>query len=1060
MLAGALGSRLVTKAMIVCAALGLTFAWRLDRAVGTAYELEWVADGDGLRLPTQFWVVAHAGVGLVSVGLLVGAALLWRRRAFGTFFDGVLGMTSLIAATVAVVLAAGAAVARAGAAEGVGKGSLSAVVALDLLALATVGSLALATGNLVYGGDGGLTGVFRRVFQRQRMNVVVVLALTAALAFVGDTSGQAIDSMRSWSPLVFDAEGAVWSSVGAARLTLGLSAALLLSLVVYESGIRLTQVTAALEEQNFNRLLGISLVPIVCGALLWKLLPFGPGIFLAGVVLLVVASLDRPVLSGKNVPLVASGAAEQNAPEWLAMMPLLALGATSVTATVEAALSGGVNENTMMSAVPAIALGLLAVLLTRLQPVRTMKEVPRSGFFAAIAVICSASLGLLLVGETWLAALFGLFWLVVFAVYAALLFHRPPTEATEQWRALSFPIAVGGGTAALVGINSDPLDSGRLLGVFTLVLLALAFALYFLHLAVRMTLRRRPPRLLWWFGLSQLPVLTLALIWWIGVGVMQTHFGPKSLHDVRLVERAPVAVMSTEGTTPPLERAFDQWLLAQEDLERPAAEGPVPLMLIAAHGGGIRAAYWTAAALDCIVGVSAEEVDPATLVDESDAVRSAARSMACSSRRRDAEEQRAAAKRIFIASGVSGGAVGLYAYARQLLHNGQLGASSDWIDTRLDNDFAGPAIGWALFHDLPNRLLGIHPDPGAPCGWKVFAACLRQNRAAVLEQTFDEEWELPSTAALLRRSYDLRFSEEADVRENARLLPLVAMNATLTGGEARAVISPADLGSWPQADADDPERGRDRLPLAGTVEIRDALCETNDIRLSTAALLAARFPYVTPSGHIGDRCGYGGELRSRDEGARCAAKGTRCEGRYVDGGYADNSGLFTIVALWPTLRGLVVEYNTKARAGGRREIAPMIVELDNHYQASLSASVPFGGSASESIIPLETGFGSRRAIETYARAAAYRILPRLCTVTISPTLHPGLIAPLGWELSPAARADLRSGLTRPHPGDRAGTLSVRLLREVQSRIAAPSERKVVFDHANTLVDCLPKLPTD
>jgi hypothetical protein len=328
----------------------------------------------------------------------------------------------------------------------------------------------------------------------------------------------------------------------------------------------------------------------------------------------------------------------------------------------------------------------------------------------------------------------------------------------------------------------------------------------------------------------------------------------------------------------------------------------------------------------------------------------------------------------------------------------------------------------------------------------------------VLEQTFDDEWGgIPSTVASLRSSYDRRFARSRRARENAGLVPLLAMNATLTGGEARAVVSAANLGSWPLADADDPESGNDRLPLAGTAEVRDALCETRDLRLSTAALLAARFPYVTPSGRVPGRCGYTGELRPEDEGSPCAASAKRCEGRYVDGGYADNSGLFTLVAVWPSLRSLIVDYNLRARAADRREIAPMIVEIDNHYQASLQKAVPSGGTAAETTVPLETAFGSRRSIETFARASAFRILPTSCTVTLSPSLHPGLIAPLGWELSEAARADLRAGLTRAHPSDKSGMVLARRLRQIQARIAGSTERKVVIGH--DLAICLPRLPT-
>src|SRR5260221_5697713 len=124
--------------------------------------------------------------------------------------------------------------------------------------------------------------------------------------------------------------------------------------------------------------------------------------------------------------------------------------------------------------------------------------------------------------------------------------------------------------------------------------------------------------------------------------------------------------------------------------------------------------------------------------------------------------------------------------------------------------------------------------------------------------------------------------------------------------------------------------------------------------------------------------------------------------RLVDGGYAENSGLFTIDALWPKLRQLVVAYNT-SDPPPPRQIAPVIVELDNHYRASEPSEIPGSGTGLETIVPPATGFGAHDAMETYARALAYRLRPRDCTVTISPGLHPGLTAPLGWELSDAAQ---------------------------------------------------------
>jgi hypothetical protein len=131
----------------------------------------------------------------------------------------------------------------------------------------------------------------------------------------------------------------------------------------------------------------------------------------------------------------------------------------------------------------------------------------------------------------------------------------------------------------------------------------------------------------------------------------------------------------------------------------------------------------------------------------------------------------------------------------------------------------------------------------------------------------------------------------------------------------------------------------------------------------------------------------------------------------VDGGYTDNSGLFTIDVLLPSLRRMIEESN--AQHPLRRPIALVVVELDNHYRATIG-EVPRGGSRpGETLVPALTGFGGRQAIETFSRADAYRLTPAYCTLTISPALHPGLQAPLGWELSNGARQDLKEGLVRP-----------------------------------------------
>jgi hypothetical protein len=110
----------------------------------------------------------------------------------------------------------------------------------------------------------------------------------------------------------------------------------------------------------------------------------------------------------------------------------------------------------------------------------------------------------------------------------------------------------------------------------------------------------------------------------------------------------------------------------------------------------------------------------------------------------------------------------------------------------------------------------------------------------------------------------------------------------------------------------------------------------------------------------------------------------------------------------------------------------VIVELENHYRASLDAEPSAGGLGAETTIPLMTALGARNSLETFGRALAFRLRPPGCTVTISPGLDPGLTAPLGWELSDGAREDLRPVHFWHSDDDKNGPLSSieRLVAEI------------------------------
>ena len=143
-------------------------------------------------------------------------------------------------------------------------------------------------------------------------------------------------------------------------------------------------------------------------------------------------------------------------------------------------------------------------------------------------------------------------------------------------------------------------------------------------------------------------------------------------------------------------------------------------------------------------------------------------------------------------------------------------------------------------------------------------------------------------------------------------------------------VRPADRSGW---------------ALASSEDLVDYLCPNQDVRLSTAALMSARFPYVLSSGRL-PKC----------DGSTAA--------NLVDGGYFDTSGASPVVELWDRLRPLVDAQN--ARKGTC--VVPVFLQIDNHYAGEPSA----GGRTRpwESSVPLQALGGSRNAREANARQAA------------------------------------------------------------------------------------------
>ena len=238
------------------------------------------------------------------------------------------------------------------------------------------------------------------------------------------------------------------------------------------------------------------------------------------------------------------------------------------------------------------------------------------------------------------------------------------------------------GAAGLAGFAADPVRAAAALHPASTVLLAAAGLMYGGTLLLDLGRRTR------------VPVLFLAFALAAALAALRDREVLPDNHDLR---RLPPGLQAR----PDVETAFLRFL----DAAGPPGAEPVPVVLVAASGGGISAAYWTATVLGDLADASPRF-----------------------------------AGQVFALSGVSGGALGLLTYAgrSERLRGGAacrdpagppgavpLHGLRACLQLALGGDFLGPALGAMLYPDLLQRFL---------------PAILFADRAAALEAAWEARW--------------------------------------------------------------------------------------------------------------------------------------------------------------------------------------------------------------------------------------------------------------------------------------------------------------------------------
>lgn len=315
-----------------------------------------------------------------------------------------------------------------------------------------------------------------------------------------------------------------------------------------------------------------------------------------------------------------------------------------------------------------------------------------------------------------------------------------------------------------------------------------------------------------------------------------------------------------------------------------SAKNGYPVYFVLANGGASRSGYWTASVLGELEDATAGNKDPFS-------------------------------RHVFCLSGTSGGGVGVATFFSLLYERNKMSKDVNVSFLRsarlfLKKDFLTRTLAHMLGPDYFKYIFHIGNEG-------------LSDRAGALEETIEAGARTVNDT--LRAAMDEPFSKMLALRNQPYNLPILCINTTRMQDGNPAVVTNIRL---------------NKEIFNNREDVMDVLNDTLDMRLSTASILGARFPYISPAGRIDQWL---------PEKLRVKKADSMLIHYFVDGGYFDNSGAGVVQEM---MRAMLIQADTSTDRLFKQRVAKL------HLMVLHITNSPVGVAPLGSVGPLKNDLSS------------------------------------------------------------------------------------------------------